>query len=112
MAPIHWRNFGLSRRVPAYLRRQTLLQSLDDGIATLLSLLLLICAGLAALFLWLLRNIVTLVVGRLRSRQLLPAPDLLLGAARERVFRYWRRRWCRAQMLREQAMERNQRTSG
>jgi hypothetical protein len=63
-------------------------------------------AGLAALVLWLLRHMVALAIGSLRSRQLLPQPGSLLSAAREQVFRYWRNRWCRTQALREQAIER------
>jgi hypothetical protein len=74
-----------------------MLQGLDAAIATLLSWVLLIVVGFAALCWWLLRGALVLAIGSARSQQLLASPRLLLAAARGRFFRYRRQRWCRAQ---------------
>ncbi|HEV2549606.1 MAG TPA: hypothetical protein VGU20_19980 [Stellaceae bacterium] len=70
---------------------------MDAAIATLLSWVLLIIVGFAALCWWLLRGALRLTIGRLRSQRLLAWPLSLLAAVRGRFFRYRRQRWCRAQ---------------
>jgi hypothetical protein len=88
MARIHQRNFGLPSRAQAH-ARWSILEDLGVGIATLLSWLLLIGLGFAALCWRPLRRILVLVIGR-------------LPAARERFFRYRRRRWYGAQARRDE----------
>jgi hypothetical protein len=103
MARIDRRNFGLPHQWQAHPRRRSMVRSADEAIATLLSCLLLIGAGFAALCWWLLRRMLALSIGSLRSRRSLPSPRFLL-AARERFFRHRRRRWCRSQALRDGGM--------
>jgi hypothetical protein len=85
------------------------LQGLDEAIATLLSWVLLIGAGLAALCWWLLRRL-ALEIASMRPQRPLRAPGFLL-AARDRLFRQRRRRWYRAQALRDEGDTRNRGTS-
>jgi hypothetical protein len=85
------------------------LRDLDEAIATLLSVLLLIGAGCAALCWWLLRRLGLAIAG-LRPQTSLRSPNFLL-AARERFFRERRHRWYRAQAVRDERTERNRRTS-
>jgi hypothetical protein len=81
---------------------------LDEAIATLLSWLLLIIAGFAALCWWLLRRL-ALAIASQRPQTSLQSPSFLV-AARERLFRQRRRRWYRAQALRDEGTERDRRT--
>ena len=84
-------NFGLPSRAQAQ-ARWSILEDLGAGIATLLSWLFLICLGFA-------HRILVLVIGSL------PSPRFLL-AARERFFRYHRRRWYAAQKHRDEGWRR------
>jgi hypothetical protein len=98
MARLHGRNFGFTSRVQAQ-ARSSILEDLGAGIATILSWVLLIGLGLVVLCWRLLHRILVLMIGTL------PAPRFLL-AARERFFRYRRRRWYCVQANRDEGWRR------